>query len=230
MFNMRGKPHVGASVLAMAVITAFLGAVSALPITETPQAAAATDSWPAMTLVYQVQGKYRGLNAPADTKIWKLSYQNERKWRKELMDSSADPREVGTIYSFEGTTYSVYSSVVKQTVHTGQYPDAPMSPERWFFPGLDRALEGIGYTKRAEADGKRVRYVKTETLPCEPDNPGIGRQATGITQPASCGLSPTYRSTETIIYRGDLAVPVEVITQLEGETVQHVVVTQLTTP
>lgn len=230
MLAMTGKRAVSGLLTLMVVVMALYSLVTKFAAPGTTTAAPATGSWPAMTLVYQIQGKHRGLNAPMDTQIWKLSYQNERQWRKELVSSSADPREIGTVYSFEGTTYTVYSAVVKQLVHTSQYPDAPMTPERWFARGRDRVLESKGYTKIADVGGQSVRYVKTDTVPCERDNPGVGKQLTGTTEPAKCATAPAYQITETIVYRVDLAVPIEIINQIDGEIVQHIIVTQLTTP
>jgi hypothetical protein len=224
-----GKRLIGVAILvAMAVAG---GAAATWSSSNATSAAPAGNGWPAMTLIYQIEVKDRGLDAPASTQRWRVTYGGERQWRKELLDHSAAPGEVGTTYRFDGTTYTVYSPVVGQIVYTGQYPDVPMMPEQWLVPGRDRALEGKGYGKQVDTNGQYIRYTKTETIRCDADNPGPGndQKANGITQPAGCATSPVYQATETIVYRADPTVPVEITTRLDGQIVKHVVVTELIT-
>ena len=183
--------------------------------------------WPAMDLVYEIEGKFQGLDAPTGTKVWKLSYEDSHHWRKELIANSLDPKEVGAVATFQDTTYTVYSAALGQVIHRGQYTDAPMAPEQWFFSGRDQVLESRGYTNTLNVEGQRVSYTKTETIPCEEHSLGQP-EGFGKTQPTICKTSPTYLATETIVYRMDPVVPVEVITQIAGEIVQHITVTELT--
>ena len=229
MFRRSGRTFAGVLAPVAGLAVALGAAILAPPIAGTG-ADPDRGTWPAMTLVYEVTSKQRGLDNPAETRRWRLTYQDQRHWRKELLDSAADPREVGTIYRFEGTTYTVYSALVRQTVHTEEYPAEPLAPERWFFPGRERALEGKGYAKQIAPDGRHTKYVKTETVRCEVDDVVRGRQATGVTQPPSCATSPTYQATETVVYRADLVVPVEITTMVGGETAERMVLTESTTP
>ena len=226
MFDSRSKRLVGTAIVVVGVIVAA-GVAGLMPDASAVTAATAGD-WSAMTLVYQNEGKHQGLNAPADTTIWTLSYQDSRHWRKELTRSSANAGAVGSVDSLQGTTFTSYSAITGATF-TREYLDAPIVPERWFVPGRDRALEGKGYTKVVSADGQRVTYAKTETWPCQQDDPGVGRLLTGVTQSAHCATAPTFQETETIVYRADLAVPIEITHEVEGIVTERIVVTQLTT-
>ena len=111
----------GGMAMSSFVTPSFSNRASAEPIVQ---------PWPAMDLVYKVEGKFRGLDAATDSETWALSYEDSRHWRKELIASSLDPREVGTFSSFQDTTYTVYSAFLDQVIFTKQYPDAPMAPEQ----------------------------------------------------------------------------------------------------
>ncbi len=191
-------------------------------------AASAARALPAMTLTYRVESKRHGLDQPATVRVWQLAYQDERRWRKELVQSS-DPREIGAVMGMQGTTYTQYSAVTRRTT-TEELPQAPMAPEQWLIPDRERFLEGKGYRKAPDADGQLVRYTKTETHLCLAPSPPGEQPLTGVVQPAVCGIAPNFQATETIVYRTDLGVPTAVTMQVEGLTTQSVVVTQLTTP
>lgn len=216
------------SILTVGLLAVGCFALIALALTRTTSAALDAGSWPALTLVYQIEANSQGLDAPADITTWKVTYHDKRHWRKELLADSANTNQVGTVESFQGTTYTVHSGRAKRVVFTQEYPDAPMAPERWLFPGREQALVSEkGYQKALSPDGTRAIYTKTEAIPCQPDEVRGGRRVTGVLQPAICATSPTYQATETIVYRVDLGVPIELLTQLEGTIVQRVGVTQL---
>lgn len=191
----------------------------------TRAAPAGPTTWPALIVVYRVEGKFHGLNAPTDTEVWKLSYQDARHWQKQLLSSTFEPQAVGTVMSFQDSTYSVYSAVTKNT--STQRLDAPVVPEPWLVPGRDQVLVHKGFTRLVGATTGQVSYIRTESVPCQPDPT---RSLNGSRQPAGCASSPTYQSLETITYRTDLALPIEVVSQLGSDTVKHIVVTQVTTP
>ena len=227
MLPLSRKIAIGAGVLMLGLVVA-LSLVFRSALTRQPKVAAAAPDWPAMTLVYRDEGKTEGLTRGTTTKVWRLSYQDARHWQKELLEDSALSANVGTIERLQGTTYTAYSAVTKDTF-TKEYPASGgiLVPEQWLSPGREQALPAKGYIQSTAADAKQTSYAKTESLPCQPDADG---KLTGVIQPASCATAPTYAVQETITYQRDRGLPVEIST-LSGQTViHHIVVTELSFP
>ncbi len=225
MARIRRKSLIGTLILAATMVGALF-AVQGDPTTARP-AMPAVD-WPAMTLVYRVEGKFRGIDGPTDSRVFRLNYQGLYHWQKEQIEDSADPSMVGSTDSFEGTT-NTFSTGNSDQIHSIDDHEVPLAPEQWLVPGRDRWLvDKYGFTKRPGADANHVVYTLTETLDCVPSDPA--NPTTRIPQPASCATSPTYQNTEEIVYRVDLdlPIPVEVTNRVGTEITRHVEVTQLT--
>ena len=221
MWSLKRRSTVAPLALLLVSGLAIAGFAIARPVKATSD-----EPWPPMTLVYRVEVRRHGAAGPFDTEVWQVTYQGVHQWRKELLQNTADPTQVGSYTSYVGTTFTDYSAFLKATVTTPNH-DLPMAPEQWLIPGRDRVLEQQGYQKVAGADATHVNYVRTELLPCESN-----AAQRSITQPASCATAPTYQGRETIVYRTDLAtpLPVEIIDQAGDIVHRHIVVTRLTMP
>lgn len=213
-------------------IIAVLSAVAIIFVVRAPAVSSQTtkEPWPAMTLTYEVEGRTGGLTAASVTQTWKLVYQDQHHWRKELLASPTHPEEVGTVISMQGDTMTEYLAPLKKTVTKQDTSGVPTIPEEWLAPGRDQVFASKGYTKSAGKVANQDVYQKKETVACQAETANAPVPSTGILQPSSCTSAATYERTETLVYRSDLHVPVEVTNQTGGVVTRHVMVTQLTMP
>jgi hypothetical protein len=215
------------SIVFSAVIALVLGLAAYFVVLREPEAAATSPDWPAMTLIYRAEGKTHGLTGEATTQVWKLVYQDAWHWQKTLQQDSANPANVGTTMGLQGTIYTSYSAVTKDTF-TKEYPESGGSllPEQWLSPGREQMLPTKGYVKAA-SDSLHVTYAKTESVPCQ-DDPG--NALTGVVQPTICATAPSYNTRETIVYQVDHNLPVEIEVVSEQIMIRHLVVTGISFP
>lgn len=220
-----GKRLISTCLLSASVIGASVFAIMAHSATPSPQVTAT--EWPALTLTYRLDELANGLSGGATTKVWKLSYQDSHHWQKELLEDTANPGKVGSVESFQGRTYTEESALLKHTFTKVYDNDVPVVPEQWLMPGREPALVTKGYAKNAVSVGQEA-YAKTENVACQAEDPQAPVMATGNTQPATCAKGKTYDRSETITYRTDLHIPIEVINRTGGVITRHATITQLT--
>ncbi len=194
------------------VVVSLLVAILTVASGHETRANAATD-WPAFTAVYRAEGLSRGHEGEPVTTIWRLTYRDLRHWRKEVI-ASDDPRAIGTVSEMADTAYTQDSAITRHAA-TSEYPDAPVVPERWLVPNRERFLVAQGYTRAIDAKRQQARYTKSARYPCSI---------------ASCAATPTFLATETIVYRLDLGLPVEVISEVEGMVRERITLVELTLP
>lgn len=180
--------------------------------------------WPSFTMVYTVEGSFRGLDQPSGTMTWRVEYSNAKQWTKTLVDSTVDPRAVGETQRFDGTTFTTYSAVTNTSTTT---PQDGVWVDWWLIPWRDLTLTAKGYAQAPGTTPNLTVFTKRETQPCQPDPE---RKLTGIVQPAVCATSPTFDVAQTAVYRRDSvpAMPVTVTTQVDGATTSQIRVTALT--
>lgn len=220
-----GKRLIATCLLLASMIGASVFAIMARSATPSPPVT--VTEWPALTLTYQLDERANGLSGGVTTKVWKLSYQDSHHWRKELLQDTANPGKVGSVESFQGRTYTEESALLKHTFTKVYDNDVPVVPEQWLMPGREPALVTKGYAKNAASAGQEV-YAMTESMACQADDPQAPVAATGNTQPATCAKGKTYDQSETITYRTDLHIPIEVVNRTGGVITRHATITQLT--
>jgi hypothetical protein len=191
---------------------------------SSPDVSSQPSEWPSMTLTYEVEGRFSGLDMHSDTQIWKLEFESLEKWTKLLVSNTNDPRSIGDEYSLAGSVYTVYSSVTGSAM--SEKVDSIVWPDWWLIPWREITLEDKGYSKASEEDGIYTRYTHIERIPCQPDPDSM---LAGTVQPAACKSGGSYESVETVIYRSDFApaIPIEVSTALEGVLVSHIRIIEL---
>jgi hypothetical protein len=181
--------------------------------------------WPAFEMTYEQSGHFGGLDLPASTVTTKLVYNSRSSWSQEVLGNELDPRTVGTLSTFNGESLTIDDpNVAEPIVREVEEPGEVVAPDRWFVPGADELLvDNRGFelvSEDVETDRKTIS--RTEAIPCVGDADSVG-----MTEPDSCATEKEWVSTDTIVYRTDVfpAVPVEIITESNGEEVSRLVVT-----
>jgi hypothetical protein len=182
--------------------------------------------WPQLVLVYQERGHANGLSGAETTQTWRLTYDNQRAWTKQLLADPEYPDIVSQTIRFADGVYSIDDPVTGNTIVPPGPAPGLVVPDWWLVPRRDRDLERRGYTKLVEPDAPLTRYIASATVPCAPDTDG---QTIGVSQPASCATETTYTTRETVTYRTDVdpPIPIEVSDEMNGVVVSNIVVTHL---
>lgn len=114
----------------------------------TPQPPAGPEPWPAFTMVYQEETHPDGFGWPAQTDTYRLDYTDRAHWTQTLLDSTRDPRSVGSTTRIDGGAFQLHDM--------GTQPDVIeknsgwVAPSDWLVPGQMRWIADQGFTRAAD--------------------------------------------------------------------------------
>lgn len=160
------------------------------------------EPWPAFSMKYREEGR-------STYDVWLFDYVDRRHWRAELLESTRDPRSIGSWQSLDGITVTFYS-LPESDYDVTQIPIGNYAkPNEWLDPrGVGRLLSK-GYRQVESGLPDRLRFVRTE-IATSPD---------GV----------KHRGTEEWTFTKEHGIPVEMVaTQDDGQVYRHITILSLT--
>ncbi len=174
--------------------------------------------WPAFSMKYREERHFGGAGYPVTYEVWQFDYVDRNHWRHELLESSYDPRQVGSWSSFDGTTWTQYGAGIG-FYHVDQIPPPDVAvADNWLVPGLASWLPSHkGYQQIESGRPDRLRFIKTDTVTCRGGPPACP-DANRV----------TYTGIEEWTYTKEHGIPVEMVaTQDDGQVYRRITVLSL---
>jgi hypothetical protein len=156
--------------------------------------------------------------------VVKLSYQDERHWRKDVLVNELDREMEGLVITYDGSTHAQYipntfdPRTGEQQVITDEFPTGVVVPDRWLHPNFINLLRQKGFAEVTSVLPNRVTFSKTSTLDCAMFEGPIHAPLPNV--PDQCDTAATFQETETYTFRTDVVPPIPVsATIAQGGTV-----------
>lgn len=185
--------------------------------------------WPEFYMRYRIsEALQNDAQVELQTLELELHYQNERQWRKLVVEGGGAGEDDGTVYMFDGDISTITTPNVidpetgKPVVSTFQLPSI-LAPERWLRPDwADLLVERYQYRMDGGADENIVEYTRETANPC--DNPDLKALV-----PEVCSQAAGVELVETMVMRTDVQPPMPVAgtTTVGGELIWSFTVAEL---
>lgn len=136
-------------------------------VSTTKTEGASAKEWPAFEMVYTDWAAHSGPNNSSSTIRIRLTYQNARNWRSEVLEDSVVPQSVGSYSEFKGAELTGYDAQFKTRSATN-LPDGLYAPADWLFPERVDSLQNRhgGNLIESLTDGN-LEYSYTEQVTCD---------------------------------------------------------------
>ena len=172
----RNRLHTALPALAIVLTVALLGVVAVLGSTATnsylgtqPDAQAqVADPWPTFVMVFREEIYNWETSKVASSEVYQYVYKGRENWQLELLESTKDPRTVGSRTEYNNTTFTETGVVDGHPlpVRTTK-ADRPYMATWWLVPvAVERLGKGGDYQRSADTLDGKIWLYKDETLPC----------------------------------------------------------------
>lgn len=181
-----------------------------------------TDPWPHFVMVYRDE-IYNWDSSHIQTyDVYRYTYQGVNNWRLELIESSRDPRVVGTWSSYDGVTYRSNSFVDGRALP--EYvtkPDHQLMATEWLVPVSPEKLSLGGRFQQVARDVQKIQLHQNAEHPCS--------SLSAVWQARLCppGQKNYQRVTDKFL-TSDHAIPDEIVERVGGKITSRILVTSLT--
>ncbi|MBF6614690.1 MAG: hypothetical protein IVW55_16385 [Chloroflexi bacterium] len=181
------------------------------------------DPWPSFTMVFREEAYDWETGNVISSEVYQYAYTNRESWQLELLESSKDPRAVGSKTEYNNSTFT-QAGVIDGHPLSVQVTkaDKPYMATSWLVPvSIDRLSKNGGYQRAADRPDGRVELYKEEMLPCN--------SLTGIWQVRLCadGKQSYTQRTEKLM-DPEQGIPLEITEKAGGKVTSSVKVTKLT--
>jgi hypothetical protein len=181
------------------------------------------DPWPPFVMTYR-ENDYNWENGQVSTyDVYRYTYTSRSDWKLELVESTRDPRVVGSWTSYDGTSYREAGMIdgAPLPMHVTR-PDQYVMATWWLVPVSPERLGMDGKYERVKSeDATRIRLRQDEEFPCS--------SLSAAWQPRLClsGQQSYKRSTEKVL-TADRGIPVEITESAEGKVTHKISISELT--
>ena len=200
------RPHsyhvIFIGLLAAAAIGAGVWAI--LPASSSPVA----QPWPAFDMTYRKANHVNTATGETSYQTWQLSYDKESSWEQRLIEDTEYETRVGSVQSFDGSTYRAFNALDSSTFENKSEDGALTAPGEWFVPRGRAWFEKQGY---AATDGVGNAYKKVERIDCP-------RDLIGSAAEVPCDADGSVEA-DTAITVDDHAIPLRVVDTVGGTAI-----------
>lgn len=221
-----------AVVLVGVVVIVMTGAIGKNNATEqlagtkpagTGQQAQNADPWPAFNMVFREDAHDWATGKIVSSEVYRYAYTNRESWQLELLESTKDPRAVGSKTEYNNSTFT------QASVIDGHPPplqvtkaDKPYMATWWLVPVAVAQLgNGDGYQRAADTPDGKMELYKEVTLPCS--------SLSDVWRVQLCGAGKQYY-TQRIekLMDPEHGIPLEITEKAGDQVTSTITVTELT--
>ncbi|HEX8219678.1 MAG TPA: hypothetical protein VF914_10770 [Chloroflexia bacterium] len=181
------------------------------------------DPWPKFSMVFREENYHWETGQVNTFDVWRYTYQGRKNWRLELVESSRDPRAVGSWTSYDGMSYSVGGMVDGSPLPVETQPvDRDVMATWWLVPVSPQRLGLDPKYRRVESnDPSKIHLRQDVQHPCS--------ELSGEWQARLCadGRQSYDRAVEKSLST-DHGIPTEIIERVEDKVTSRIAVTELT--
>lgn len=198
----------------------FLRGVTGATPTLTP-----TTNRPAFTMVYEEWGYGFGLNGAPGAQRVKVTYDNPRHWRVEILSHSAVPEVAGSWSTYNGAEIRSFDPRGgEEIVNDVAQDEGVYIPEQWLIPHyISKLLRQSNVTPTDPPSQGLEALIVTEEGPCN-QPPNVMRRA-GL---APCAEGDRRVAQRKVVYREEGLIPLQIIDTLDGVAIHKISVKELT--
>ncbi len=218
------------TLLGVVAIMAATAAKSNLGVWSSAQTAATNNApaqvagpWPAFEMVFREEIYDWEAGKVVSSEVYRYLHNGRENWKLELLESTKDPRAVGSKTEYNNGTFTEAGVVDGHPlpVRTTK-ADRPYMATWWLVPvAVERLGTGSDYLRSAGAPGDKIGLYKEEVLPCN--------SISEVWQTRLCGggkLSYTQRTEKVMDPK--YGIPLEITGRTEGKVTATVKVIELT--
>ncbi len=181
------------------------------------------DPWPKFVMVYREENYDWETGQVSSYDVWRFAYQGRKNWRLELIESSRDPRAVGSWSSFDGTNYSAGGVIdnAPLPVETEQV-DRDVMATWWLVPVSPQRLGADGRFRSVPSNDKSKVHLRQDVQhPCS--------ELSGEWQARLCATGDAnYDRTVEKSLSAEHGIPTEIAERVEDKVTSRITVTEIT--
>ncbi|HYP40649.1 MAG TPA: hypothetical protein VEX13_09850 [Chloroflexia bacterium] len=179
--------------------------------------------WPAFVMVFREEAYSWETGKVASSDVYKYVYNGREHWQLELLESTRDPRAVGSRTEYNSATFTEAGVVDGHPlpVRTTK-ADRPYMASWWLVPVAPSRL-GVsnGYQQAADAPEGKIRLYKDELLPCS--------SLLEVWQVRLCGTGKqSYTQRTEKVMDPEHGIPLEITEWTEGKVTATIKIEELT--